>query len=65
MTAVTELRSTMLTSVTRTVKNRRMVTLLTPVEKGEDCINVVSGENIEYQDGLYQVRILNIKMDYF
>ena len=30
-----------------------MVTLLRPVEKGEDCINVVSGENIEYQDGLF------------
>ena len=46
MTVVTELRSMMLTNVTRTVSNRRKVTLLRSVEKEEDYINVVSGENI-------------------
>ena len=45
-TGVTELRSMMLTNVTRTVSNRRIVTLLRSVEKEEDYINVVSGENI-------------------
>ena len=29
------------------------MTLLRPVEKGEDCINVVSGENNKYQDGIF------------
>ena len=46
MTVVTELRSMMLTNVTGTVRDRRMVTLLRSVEMGEDCINVVSGKNI-------------------
>ena len=47
MTAVTELRSMMLTNVTRTVRNRREVTLLRSVEKEEDCINAASGETIK------------------
>ena len=43
MTVVTKLRSMMLTNVTRTVRNGRIVTLLKNAEKREDCINVVSG----------------------
>ena len=43
MTLVTELRNMMLTNVTRTVRNWRIVTLLKNAEKREDCINVVSG----------------------
>ena len=46
MTVVTELRSMMLPNVTRTVRYRRIVTLLRSVEKEEDCINVASGKNI-------------------
>ena len=44
MIVVTELRSTMLPNVTRTVRNRRIVTLLRSAEKEEDCINVASGK---------------------
>ena len=36
----------MLTNVTKTARNRRIVNLLRSVEKEEDYINVVSGENI-------------------
>ena len=50
MTVVTELRSMMLTSVTRTVRNRRIVTLLRSVEKEEDCINVASGKTMIDKD---------------
>ena len=46
MTLVTEQRSMMLTNVTRTVRNRRKVTLPRNVEKREDCINAVSGKTI-------------------
>ena len=46
MTVVTELKSMMLTNVTKTARNRRIVNLLRSVEKEEDYINVVSGENI-------------------
>ena len=44
MTLVTELRNMMLTNVTKTVRNWRIVTLLKNAEKREDCINAVSGE---------------------
>ena len=54
MTVVTGLRSMMLTNVTRTVRNRRTVTLLGIAEMVEDCTNVASGI----------LKILNIIMDY-
>ena len=44
MTVVTEPRSTMLTNVTRIVRNWRKVTLPRSVEKEEDCINAASGK---------------------
>ena len=47
MTVVTELRSMMLTNVTRIVRNKRIVTLPKSVEKEGDCINVVSGKSEE------------------
>ena len=46
MTVVTGLRSMMLTNVTRTVRNRRTVTLQRSAEKEEECINAASGEII-------------------
>ena len=45
MTVVTELRSMMLTNVTRTVRNRRKVTLLRSAKKKVDSINAASGDN--------------------
>ena len=50
MTVVTELRSMMLTNVTRTVRNRGIVTLPRSVEKEEDCINVASGKTMIDKD---------------
>ena len=50
MTLATELRSTMLPNVTRTVRNGRTVTLLRSAERGEDCINVVSGKTMIDKD---------------
>ena len=47
MIVATELTSMMLSNVTRTARNRRTVTLPGSAEKEEDCINVVSGENIQ------------------
>ena len=54
MTVVTELRSMMLTNVTRTVSNRRKVTLLRSVEREEDYISAASGETI------IQIKVNNI-----
>ena len=47
MTLATELGIMMLTNVTRTVRNKRMVTLLRDAEKKVDSINAVSGKTLK------------------
>ena len=62
MTVVTGLRSMMLTNVTRTVSNRRIVTLPRSVEREEDYINVASGENISYKMDFF-INQLSVRRD--
>ena len=66
MTVVTELRSMMLPNVTRSVRNRKAVTLLISVEKEEDCINVASGKTMIDKDKMeeYFVGFLNKYLTY-
>ena len=51
----------MLTNVTRTVRNRRIVTLPRSVEKEEDCINAASGKNTKLLKWNILQKILSVK----